>query len=359
MRIILLILILTSILVGQVVSYLSNPILGALAGIISATICYLLLIRLLRFSDKINAIEIPFKIAWGKIKFNFLILLLVIITIIGITIPIVKYSRNFQGSLSPSADDWGTFGDFFGGILNPFISLLTLIVTVIIAISISKIEKRNHDETVHSPVKPLFTIGTGDFYSFKASGVGPSFQSEIFSYKIAQIATENVDFLSKSFYLKLFNKGLGVADEVSIKFEINLNELKELLPITKSNLKISVTDVKNDGDGRSYVVANFNSAVWNEVGGAKILAVEKYGLGVIEKGKKMKARIPSQFITAFKLYNIKRKMDVPVGNFPDILVTLTYKNIHGKDLNSKFRLGLFPVDDYPKYSIFKILQENI
>jgi hypothetical protein len=37
------------------------------------------------------------------------------------------YIFNFPGGLSGNQADWGTFGDFMGGVLNPIVSLVTLI----------------------------------------------------------------------------------------------------------------------------------------------------------------------------------------------------------------------------------------
>src|SRR5690242_15725828 len=81
--------------------------------------------------------------------------------ILILTVPLAYIINFFSHPISDKSVDWGTFGDFVGGILNPIIGLLTLIVTIIIAISISEIEKRYHEDTVNSPVKPYFTIGTG------------------------------------------------------------------------------------------------------------------------------------------------------------------------------------------------------
>lgn len=64
-------------------------------------------------------------------------------TIILSAIPVIWYWCKF-GSFRTSANkaDWGTFGDYLGGLLNPFISLLTLAVTIYIAISINEYEKK-------------------------------------------------------------------------------------------------------------------------------------------------------------------------------------------------------------------------
>jgi hypothetical protein len=58
-------------------------------------------------------------------------------------IPFVFYIIKFGSfTWSEVKGDWGTFGDYIGGLLNPFISILTLGVTVYIAISINEYEKR-------------------------------------------------------------------------------------------------------------------------------------------------------------------------------------------------------------------------
>jgi len=283
-----------------------------------------------------------------------------LIALLAIAAPIYYYVKDFHDlNRSSNPPDWGTFGDFFGGILNPFISLLTLIITIIIAVNIGKIEKRNHDETVNSPVKPLFTIGTGDFFSSDISNLGLTVGADFYSYHPPENPAGTLDYLTKLFHLKIFNKGLGVANEVGVTFEINLNELKPLLTIDDARIKVKVSDIRTDEDGRDFIVSNITSEHFNHHGGMKIWGIEKYGLGVIEHGKKAKAPIPSQIMNAFKLYNLKRRLNIPIGNFPTIFVTLRYKNIHGKPLTAKFQVGLFHVHDYANSSIFKIVQEHI
>ena len=64
----------------------------------------------------------------------------IIIGILGGTIlltiaPLIFYLFKF-GSLTFSADksDWGTFGDYIGGTLNPLLTLINICVTVWIAV---------------------------------------------------------------------------------------------------------------------------------------------------------------------------------------------------------------------------------
>ncbi len=283
-----------------------------------------------------------------------------LIALLAITAPIYYYVNDFHElPRSSKPSDWGTFGDFFGGILNPILSLLTLIVTIIIAVHISKIEKRNHDETVHSPVKPLFTIGTGEFFSSDISRNGQTIERDFYDYEPPQQPAGSYDYLSKQFYLKVFNKGLGIATDINAVFELNLDELKSLLIIDDPKIKVTTSDLKTDEDGRKSIVLNIQSKHFNYHGSSKIWAMERYGLGVIDKGEEVKAGIPSQMIGAFKLYNLVRRLKGKDETFPTIFVTFSYKNIHGRSLSAKFRVGLFHIHDYGHYSMFKILQEQI
>ena len=59
------------------------------------------------------------------------------------------FYNNFQNQkISDSISDWGSFGDFIGGTLSTFISILTLIVTIVIAFQISKIEDNRNNKII-------------------------------------------------------------------------------------------------------------------------------------------------------------------------------------------------------------------
>lgn len=51
---------------------------------------------------------------------------IIIVAVTASIIAIVIYSSTFDGSLSQNHERWGTFGDFFGGVLNPLFSFLAL-----------------------------------------------------------------------------------------------------------------------------------------------------------------------------------------------------------------------------------------
>jgi len=95
------------------------------------------------------------------------VVLIVIGTIIGL------YSYKFGGAnqLSGNRGDWGTFGDYFGGILNPIIGLMTLAITVYIAVKFNAYEiRRDVQSKEASDIKSyleLYQFFTGPEFSEK------------------------------------------------------------------------------------------------------------------------------------------------------------------------------------------------
>lgn len=61
---------------------------------------------------------------------------LIPIAIIVIILVFIIYILVFQGGLSNEQGDWGQFGDYFGGVLNPILGFFTIIL-LIITLSIS------------------------------------------------------------------------------------------------------------------------------------------------------------------------------------------------------------------------------
>ncbi|WP_316752576.1 hypothetical protein [Pedobacter gandavensis] len=95
-----------------------------------------------------------------KIKHIVLIAILVLIIIILGYLPIALYRDQFDASVrSNTQADWGTFGDYIGGLLNPFISLLTLLVTSYIAYILFTYEsKRDAQSKEEGDVKSFMEL---------------------------------------------------------------------------------------------------------------------------------------------------------------------------------------------------------
>ncbi|MFD1753568.1 hypothetical protein ACFSC6_00015 [Rufibacter sediminis] len=64
-------------------------------------------------------------------------------------VPIVFYVATFgSNELSGDTANWGTFGDFLGGVLNPFLSLLTLVATIYIAYVVSGHDTKRNEKAL-------------------------------------------------------------------------------------------------------------------------------------------------------------------------------------------------------------------
>lgn len=291
-----------------------------------------------------------------------LITLATIIAILLIASPIYFYVKDFhslQRSTNPA--DWGTFGDYFGGILNPIISFLTLVITIVIAVNISRIERRNHEETVHNPVKPFFVIAEGYFFSSDISINGLSVEKDFYDYTEPQGPAGALDYRNKNFYLKISNKGLGVATDVIVTFEIDLAELRDTLQIDDPKIKTTVSKVATDEDKRNFIISTVDAEQHFNYKSffSKILAKESVRLGVVDKDKEVHAIIPTQMMSAFQLQNLIRRIKGDDRVFPTLFVTFLYKNIYGKEMDVKFRIGLFHVQDYARYTVFRLVEEQI
>lgn len=85
-------------------------------------------------------------------KYKNLVILAILAAVIYTVLVITTYVLNFSGGLSNEHSDWGVFGDYIGGLLNPFFGLLSLILltqTIRIQIQQSRIQadtaKLNHE----------------------------------------------------------------------------------------------------------------------------------------------------------------------------------------------------------------------
>lgn len=79
------------------------------------------------------------KAKWWTIALLFLI----IISIVAATISIGMYVNLFKANaISDQPTDWGVFGDFVGGTMNPLLSIINICVTIWIAMIINKFSKR-------------------------------------------------------------------------------------------------------------------------------------------------------------------------------------------------------------------------
>ena len=73
-------------------------------------------------------------------KWLFFILLSAAAITLGV---LTLYFYNFPSSISEKNDNWGTFGDFFGGTINPLLSFLSLMALLLTILLQSKEQERS------------------------------------------------------------------------------------------------------------------------------------------------------------------------------------------------------------------------
>lgn len=62
---------------------------------------------------------------------------------------LASYIINFRNiPISDQTSDWGSFGDYFGGILNPLIGLINLAALIYIAYIVEKAEAKRNDDSL-------------------------------------------------------------------------------------------------------------------------------------------------------------------------------------------------------------------
>jgi len=76
------------------------------------------------------------------------------INLVFLVFVVVAYIINFRGmSISSQTQDWGTFGDYFGGILNPIIGIMNLVLLVYITFLISDTEESRSQNELNNQKK--------------------------------------------------------------------------------------------------------------------------------------------------------------------------------------------------------------
>lgn len=71
--------------------------------------------------------------------------IIIILTTIFITVPIIFYFFNFHGTLSDDHTKWGTFGDYIGGIVGTLFNLIAVLFSIISIYITLKIATRIHE----------------------------------------------------------------------------------------------------------------------------------------------------------------------------------------------------------------------
>lgn len=170
------------------------------------------------------------------LKWILIFLGLSIIAIIGL------YSYYFYNQgVSRDSEQWGQFGDFFGGILNPILSLFNLLILYVVFLKELARDKKNSDddkdrhlEILYESVRPLgeFHLGLVNQISiiFKNHGVGPLIIKKILVIRQDQVIEDLGETTSKIHFAKgkqVFFRSdfLPVGDSATLSKEDTFNLL--------------------------------------------------------------------------------------------------------------------------------------
>ncbi|KFF09133.1 hypothetical protein IX38_01040 [Chryseobacterium luteum] len=292
-------------------------------------------------------------------KSSRIILIGSIIALIAIILPVIFYVVNFyEYNRSTDPSDWGVFGDYIGGVLNPIISFLTLIITVIIAVNISGLEKRNHDESVHNPIKPFFIINSLYFFSADVSKFAFTVGNNFYTYSPPLSPAKPYEHIEQPFFLQVENRGLGLATEHQVTFKVDLNELRHLLEFKNKEIEITTSDIIDRPDGRKCINVNLRHVRLNT--SFLIFESETLGLGVVDKGEKTELHVPSLLMKAFEIHNYIQDQGFKIRtDFPSLSLKFQYKNLNGKLLKTHFEVALLYFQDQANYSVFRVVSRQL
>ena len=86
------------------------------------------------------------KSKWPFISLIFVIFLAALSAIIVITLYLITFSTS---KISNTPQDWGVFGDYFGGTFNPIVSIINLCVTIWIAIILNQFSDNQTEKQIN------------------------------------------------------------------------------------------------------------------------------------------------------------------------------------------------------------------
>lgn len=141
-----------------------------------------------------------------------LIILLVVSILLCLITTVGIYIFNFKtNNISKNPQDWALFADYFGGILNPLLGILNLIILTYLTLQIVKVEDSRNNWTLQELARPYAIIHFDSIFKdfeirLNNCGLGPMI--------ISNISIERMDGTK-------FSNFVDVIKEINIKTELN------------------------------------------------------------------------------------------------------------------------------------------
>ncbi len=270
-----------------------------------------------------------------KILNGVLIAMGIILLLVVLLIPIGVYVNKFwNNELSDNKGDWGTFGDFVGGLLNPVISVLTLALTAVIAIMLHSRDKKRQDDEAKRNVQPELVTNLQKVFYCNSSDLDGVPYPLSFSYEDYERKTSQPSSYIP-FYIPIYNIGHRTAKNISFRFTMDFDRIVALFQGLNNNStyagKINLKDSENTQlygqlqfrlkkhiDDILLIKENISSI--SHIFNAEI-SNQPYHLD-----------IPSQFLDLYQAYvflNYHQEKPHQKFDFPPISLTIDYEDIYG------------------------------
>jgi hypothetical protein len=276
-------------------------------------------------------------------KTKLIITLLIAIAIVVIAVPVYYYVTTFKNTgLSRYPADWGVFGDYFGGILNPIVSLLTLFATGYIAYIVYLRDATTSRLAIEMTYKPDLVIEAPTFQVYSRSNKSFMIPYE-FSYE--RLGLDHISNYLKStgFHVNLFNIGHGPAKAVKVKCLFDVQACFTLIQ-SFGHPEDSSNDVKHAIEGKHL-------KIYYPTEGPSIQQIEPQNnwtlshlLTTTITPTPYTLRVPNYILDLYRafLFNVNRYIhrrgsgDIP--DFTSIVYQLTYNDIGGKEHIEKIKV---------------------
>jgi hypothetical protein len=166
---------------------------------------------------------------------NSLIIIFLLAVIIISIIPIHYYCSNVGSDFSQDNSDWGDFGDYYNGIVSPFLALINILVLIKLTIAASRFNKKSLEkQLIHSTCKE---------YQNKINDLTFEF-------------FENLELFKENSEQKYFNRSIERLLRIKFFVESFITETEPLLSM-ESPLKQSKEKLNNSID--DLIKSNFSN----------------------------------------------------------------------------------------------------
>jgi hypothetical protein len=266
-----------------------------------------------------------------------------------IFIPIAFYIFKFHHyPITSNPSEWGTFGDYIGGLLNPIISLFTLLVTAFIAFELKKIEDRNSQKAIESSYIPQLVIQHDTVYLYSAIYDNITRPLEFSHEHREHTYLSDTKTYYKPFGLNVFNIGLGSTKKTKFTFEFDyestaklINDLNVEIP-EDSKSKVQVTykhgkftdNLNIKGPNKDESIQFFERENQTEI---------SHLLSVSVSEKPYYLLLPNSILDLYKIFYYSWwQMENRTFDkwFPPFYVIMNYTDIGDSPFTKKFKINL-------------------